>query len=58
MLLGKSVDYFFLHFDEVSVLCNKIFTRFGMCWVVPKRIIDLFAYCWKFGRLRVLRFGK
>jgi hypothetical protein len=42
---GESVDHLLLHCDVVSALWNAIFNRFGMPWVMPRRVIDLFA-CW------------
>jgi hypothetical protein len=40
---GESVDHLLLHCDVASALWNHIFTRFGMSWVILKRVIDLFV---------------
>jgi hypothetical protein len=48
----KSVNHLLLHCDVASALWNNIFTRFGMYWVMPRRVIDLFACWWKSGRSR------
>jgi hypothetical protein len=44
---GESVDHLLIHCDVVSTLWNAIFNRFGMPWVMPRRVIDLFACWWK-----------
>jgi hypothetical protein len=44
---GESVDHLLLHCDMVSALWNAIFNWFGMPWVMPRRVIDLFACWWK-----------
>jgi hypothetical protein len=49
---GESVDRLLLHCDVASILWNNIFTRFGMSWVMSRRVIDLFACWWKSGRPR------
>jgi hypothetical protein len=48
---GESVDHLLLHCDVASTLWNLVFSRFGMSWVMPSRVIDLFACWWKAGRL-------
>jgi len=48
----ESVDHLLLHCDVASALWNNIFTRFGMSWFMPRRVIDLFAYWWKSERPR------
>jgi hypothetical protein len=42
---GESVDHIFLYCDVASALWNALFSRFGMSWLMPRRVIDLFA-CW------------
>jgi hypothetical protein len=39
-----------LHCDVAYALWTNIFNRFGMSWVMPRRVIDLFACWWKSGR--------
>jgi len=40
---GKLVDHLHLHCDVAFALWNSLFTRFRMSWVMPRRVIDLFA---------------
>jgi hypothetical protein len=47
---GESVDHILLHCDVASALWNNIFSRFGISWVMPRRVIDLMAGWWKSGR--------
>jgi hypothetical protein len=47
---GESVDHILLHCDVASALWNNIFSRFGISWVMPRRVIDLLAGWWKSGR--------
>jgi hypothetical protein len=54
---GESVDHLLLHCNVASTLCNApsalcnaLFTHFGMSWVMPRRVIDLFACWWTSGR--------
>jgi hypothetical protein len=43
---GESVDYLVLYYEIVSALCSAIFSRVGLTWVMPRRVVDLFA-CWR-----------
>jgi hypothetical protein len=48
---GESVDHLLLHCDVAYALWTNIFfNHFGMSWVMPRRVIDLFACWWKSGR--------
>jgi hypothetical protein len=49
---GESVDHLLLYCDVAYALWSAIFTRFGLFWVMPKRILDLFACWWTSGRSR------
>jgi hypothetical protein len=49
---GETVNHLLLHCDMASTLWIHVFSRFGMSWVMPKRVIDLFACWWKSGRPR------
>jgi len=49
---GELVDHILLHCDVASALWNNIFSRFGICWVMPRSVLDLVACWWKFGRSR------
>jgi hypothetical protein len=44
------VDHLLLHCDVASTLWHHVISRFGMSWVMPKRVIDLIACWWKAGR--------
>jgi hypothetical protein len=47
---GESVDHLLLHCEAASALWSTIFSRFGLSWVMPLRVIDLFASWWTGGR--------
>jgi hypothetical protein len=42
---GESVNHLLLHCDVAYALWSALFTRFGLSWVIPRRVSDLFA-CW------------
>uniref|UniRef100_A0A2N9E7V6 Reverse transcriptase domain-containing protein n=1 Tax=Fagus sylvatica TaxID=28930 RepID=A0A2N9E7V6_FAGSY len=42
---GESVDHLLLHCPYAKELWDMIFGLFGLQWVMPKRVIDLFS-CW------------
>ena len=46
---GESMDHLFLHCALARELWTMVFSLFGMYWVMPKQIVDVFA-SWK-GRL-------
>jgi hypothetical protein len=43
---GESVDHLLLHCEIASALWNAIFNSVGLAWVMPSRVVDLFA-CWR-----------
>jgi hypothetical protein len=45
---GEHVDHLLLHCEVVYAVWNAIFSHFGMPWVMPNRVVDLFA-CWWMG---------
>jgi len=47
---GESVDHLLLHCEVARVLWNAIFSRFSLSWVMPLRVVDLFACWWTGGR--------
>jgi len=49
---GEYVDHLLLHCDVASALWSVLFNLFRMSWVMPRRVIDLFACWWSVGRLR------
>jgi hypothetical protein len=52
------VDHLLLHCHVAFATWSALFTRFGMSWVMPSRVIDLFAYWWTFERLMSVAIGK
>jgi hypothetical protein len=48
----ESVDHLLLHCDVAYAMWSAIFSRFGLSWVMPLRVLDLFACWWTAGRLR------
>jgi hypothetical protein len=49
---GESVDHLLLHCKVARALWNAIFSRFSLSWVMPLRVVDLFACWWTGGRSR------
>jgi hypothetical protein len=49
----KYVDRLLLHYEVVCALWNAFFSRFRLSWVMPIRVIDLFAYWWTAGSTTV-----
>jgi hypothetical protein len=46
---GESIDHLLLHCGAVRALWDAFFTRFGLCWVMPSTIKDLYANWWMGG---------
>jgi hypothetical protein len=42
---GELVDHLLLHCVAASGLWNAFFARFGLCWVMPRSVKELYA-CW------------
>jgi hypothetical protein len=40
------VDLFLLYCEVASALWNVIFNRVRLTWIMPRRVLDLFA-CWR-----------
>jgi len=40
------VDHLLFHCEIASALWNAIFNNVGLAWVMPSRMVDLFA-CWR-----------
>jgi hypothetical protein len=47
-----SLDHLVLYCDVAFALWSILFSHFGMFWVMPRRVIDLFACWWSVGRPR------
>jgi hypothetical protein len=43
---GELVDHLLLHCEIAGALWNTIFSNVGLAWVMPRRVVDLFA-CWR-----------
>jgi hypothetical protein len=50
--LKSVLPHLLLHCDVASTLWNHVFSWFGMSWVMPRRVVDLFSCWWKAGRSR------
>jgi hypothetical protein len=46
---GESVDHLLLHCEVASALWHFIFSWFGLHWVMPGRVKDLYASWWMGG---------
>jgi hypothetical protein len=42
---GESVDHLVIHCEVATRLWHYMFTLFGIEWVMPQKVLDLFA-CW------------
>jgi hypothetical protein len=40
---GETVGHLLLYCDVASTLWNHVFSRFGLSWVMPRRVVNLFA---------------
>jgi hypothetical protein len=49
---GDSIDHLLLHYEVASALWHSIFSRFGLHWVMPSKVKDLYASWWMGGRSR------
>jgi hypothetical protein len=49
---GESVDHLLLHCGAARALWNAFFSKFGLCWVMPSTVKDLYASWWTGGRSR------
>jgi hypothetical protein len=45
----ESVDHLLLHCEAVGALWDVFFNRFGLSWVMPRRVVDLYAFLWTVG---------
>jgi hypothetical protein len=43
---GESIDHLLLHCEIAIALWSAIFNCVGLAWVMPNRVVDLFA-CWR-----------
>jgi hypothetical protein len=40
---GESVNHFLLYSEVACPLWNVFFSRFKLSWVMPRRVVDLYA---------------
>ena len=38
---GESVDHLLLHYPFAFEMWSMVFCLFGICWVMPQRVVDL-----------------
>jgi hypothetical protein len=50
--MKESVDHLLLHCDVAFALWYSLFNRFGLSWVMSRRVIDLLACWWSSGQSR------
>ncbi|KAG6679633.1 hypothetical protein I3842_13G002800 [Carya illinoinensis] len=43
---SETADHLLLHCEAVTALWDDIFTRLGLAWVMPRKVVDLLA-CWR-----------
>jgi len=43
------VDYLLLHWKVAFALLSAFFSRFGLSWVMPRSVVDLYACWWTVG---------
>ena len=56
---GESMDHLLLHCPMAYKLWTMVFCLFGLQWVIPKSVINLFVACQgSFGRHRNIAFWK
>jgi hypothetical protein len=46
---NRPVNHLLFHCEVACAIWNVIFNRFGLSWVVPKRVVDLYACWWTAG---------
>ena len=42
---GESIDHLLLHCSIAQEIWDLAFSMFGVCWVMPRRVMDL-LHCW------------
>ena len=55
---GESVDHLLLHCVVACGLWNAFFSRFGLCWVMPRSVKQLLVSWWLGGHTRSAVVGK
>jgi hypothetical protein len=53
----ENVDHLLLHCDIARTLRNAVFSRFGLSWVMPSKVVGLFDCWWSVSERRVLENG-
>jgi hypothetical protein len=44
--MSSTINFHVLHCEAACALWNGIFSRVGLSWIMPSRVVDLFA-CWR-----------
>jgi hypothetical protein len=52
---GESVDHLLLHCEIACAIWNVFLNRFGLSWVMLRRVIDLYACWWNATRSAAMR---
>ena len=56
---GESIDHLLFHFPQVFELWSLVFCLFGLHWVMPHKVIEMFkSWQGKFGRHRNIEFWR
>jgi hypothetical protein len=48
----ESVDHLCLYCDMASAMRSAFFSSFGISWVMPRRVVDLYDCWWSSGKPR------
>jgi hypothetical protein len=49
---GEFVDHILLHCEVACTIWTVFFSQFGLSWVMPRRVVDLYACWWNAGNTR------
>jgi len=49
---GEFVNHLLLHYEVTCALWNAFFNHFGLSWVMPSNVANLFACWWTDGKTR------
>jgi hypothetical protein len=48
----ESIDHLLIHCECAQFLWNAFFSRFGLAWAMPRRVVNLLQCWWSGGRAR------
>lgn len=46
---GEFVDHLLFHYEVAYVIWNVFLSQFGLFWVMPRRVVDLYDSWWTVG---------